>query len=155
MCDPLKTDRLIRWWHRLAGHYASLDAATSSLKNALGTDRSSSASDGPPLFSSACRNLIVGKARSYSTSVLSAFSDRLEYVFHHDQHGPVQMLMRFRDVDQASLSSRTLSFHVNRPLRHFGIEYDPSRKGEVLSLDLCSDSDAAEFRRVVGHFLSS
>lgn len=65
------------------------------------------------------------------------------------------MLMRFRDIDHATLSPRdggsvALSFHVGRPLRHFGVEYEPGRKGDMLSLELCNDADVINFRKVVG-----
>ena len=101
-----------------------------------------------------CRNLVVGQASSSGSTVLSVYPDRLEYKFHHDQHGAVQMVMWVRDIDQASLDGLVLSFHVGRPLRHFGIDYDPHRRSDQLVLEFCALEDAGEFRRIAGQILT-
>ena len=138
---------------RLAGHYASLTDATSSLKAAL---RKGGRSDAEPTMKAPCRNLVVGRASSSCTSTLNVFTDRLEYKFHHDHHGQVQMLMWFRDVDAAALdmSSLTLTFHVCRPLRHFGSDYDPGSGQDRLVLQFFQSADAVAFCRHAGHVLT-
>lgn len=139
---------------RLAGHYASLTDASSSLKAAL---RRGAPSDAEPTMKAPCRNLVVGRAASSCTSVLSIFSDRLEYKFHHDRHGQVQMLMWFRDIDEATMdmSSLTLAFHVCRPLRHFGSDYDPSCGQDRLALQFFNSADAVAFCKHAGHILTT
>jgi hypothetical protein len=94
-----------------------------------------------------CKNLVVGQASTLSTSVVSVFSDRLKYKFQHDKHGNVSMLMRFRDIDKASLDAGNgkLTFHVCQPLNTFGSDYNYKNGVDVLSLHFCLRSDAQMF----------
>ena len=100
-----------------------------------------------------CRNLAVGQACSTSSSIITVFHDRLEYKFYHNTHGQIKMCMWFRDIGDAKLEGLRFTFHVRRALRHFGSEYDPSSKTDRLTLELCSQDNAAEFRRVASRIL--
>lgn len=137
--------------HRLEGHFNSLREATSSLKEAL---RNGSSSD-EPLMKATCRNIVVGQACSSSSSILTAYHDRLEYKFHHNNHGQVHMCMWFRDIGDARLEGLVLSFHVARDLRHFGNDYNPNRKNDRLAVEFCCHESSREFSSVVGHILTS
>jgi hypothetical protein len=57
-----------------------------------------------------------------TSSRVDICDDRLDYRFIHPQHGQIQMLMRYQDIDAGQLDMRTgrLSFHVARPLHQFG-----------------------------------
>ncbi len=119
-----------------------MTAATDQLKQALGRGSSSDVL----LLKVPCRNLVVGQATSSASSILSVFSDRLEYKFLHEkQKNSVEMLMRFRDIDRADLDLQLfrLTFHVCRPLNIFGMEYDHTK--DQLSLQFCSRDDAVAF----------
>lgn len=124
---------------------ATLEQATAALKDTFGS--SAHGGEAVPCLKAVCRALVVGRATSISCSPLCMYGDRLEYKFRHQQHGCVQMLMWFRDMQDVRWEegSRTLSFHVTRPLRHFGTEYDPGNGADRLSLQLCSAEEAAAF----------
>jgi hypothetical protein len=118
---------------------------TTALKNSFGSINRREV----PMFRAVCRNLHVGKAFSTSCSPIMLYKDRLEYTFYH-QSGPVKMLMRFRDIDDASLSMSSLifRFHVCQPLNHFASEYSQSRP-DFLSFQFCSRKDAYLFKTIL------
>lgn len=74
-------------------------------------------------------------------------ADRLEYLFYHQQHGKIQMIMRFHDMEQAQVDMRRLvfRFRVRRQLRHFGSEYDPSNPQHILSMQFGNVAEAQQF----------
>ncbi|GAX75536.1 hypothetical protein CEUSTIGMA_g2979.t1 [Chlamydomonas eustigma] len=128
---------------RFASHFDALDGVTSDLKEALRANTSNE----PPIMKAPCKNLVVGQASTSATSVVSVFSDRLEYKFQHDRHGNVSMLMRYRDIDRAYLDSGSgrLTFHVCQPLNTFGSDYNHKVGSDMLSFQFCSKSDVALF----------
>jgi hypothetical protein len=102
-----------------------------------------------------CRNLVVGQASSQASSIITVFPDRLEYNFHHNKTGRIQMCMWFRDICEAMLEGLLLTFHVRKALRHFSSEYDPGRATDRLALEFFSLDNATEFRRVASAIFTS
>mmetsp|Transcript_25579 Transcript_25579/g.55722 ORF Transcript_25579/g.55722 Transcript_25579/m.55722 type:complete len:269 (+) Transcript_25579:223-1029(+) len=133
---------------RLEQELGNLASLTLGVKEALRGHPDS----GPPLAKFQCKNMAVGKATSAGSSFVSVYSDRLEYYFHHKEHGKVHMVMRFRDMEHVSLdiSRMTLCFHVNKPLHMFAGEYNHQVPQHLLSFQLLSATDAMQLKDSLG-----
>ena len=105
------------------------------------------------IYSAPARSFAVAECASRQPSSMSFFADRATYAFAHPQRGRIDMVMYYKDMRQPLVTRSQLlfTFRVNKTLRHFVDEYNPTDPGHLLALCFRSLDGLEKFEQLILH----
>lgn len=107
------------------------------------------------IFAPECKNFVVGRIYSSTSSRVHFFGDRVEYNVQHPTQGKIHMVMFFRDMTHTKthIRKRTFQFKIDKPLLLFGSAYNPTDFLDILKMEFITTNEYQQFQHAFPGFL--